>query len=242
MSEASSRYQQRLERFTSDLRQRLESDRKARARVDRYLSTAFNVFDRIKPDENRLSDIIADLLDPAGSHGQQRVFLDAFLRTCSVDERSCKAQPNVSRESSTDYIERSRRRVDIEVEFERFIEGQLERFGLGIENKPWAGDQEKQLEEYCGYLNKKYNGAFCIAYISPHGRRPTSMQDQLIEERIHKGQLRQLSYRHDIAQWLLECRQLCESDKFRWFLRDFRDYILNEFPLSPTETKDGDFD
>ena len=35
-----------------------------------YHGHGFNVFDAIRPDENRLSDILRDLLDPRGSHGQ----------------------------------------------------------------------------------------------------------------------------------------------------------------------------
>ena len=34
------------------------------------LGQGFNVFDAIRPDENRLSDILRDLLDPRGAHGQ----------------------------------------------------------------------------------------------------------------------------------------------------------------------------
>jgi hypothetical protein len=33
------------------------------------LATGFNVFHLIEPDENKLSDILAGLLDPKGSHG-----------------------------------------------------------------------------------------------------------------------------------------------------------------------------
>jgi hypothetical protein len=36
----------------------------------RKTASSFNVFTLIEPDENKLSDIIADLLDPQGRHGQ----------------------------------------------------------------------------------------------------------------------------------------------------------------------------
>jgi hypothetical protein len=44
-------------------------------RLDRKQATGFNVFDFIDPDENKLSDVLAWLLDPKGSHGQGDVFL-----------------------------------------------------------------------------------------------------------------------------------------------------------------------
>ena len=48
--------------------------------LDRFLPTNFNVFKQwIEPDEKNLSAIIANLLNPAGSHGQQRNFSTPFL-------------------------------------------------------------------------------------------------------------------------------------------------------------------
>ena len=49
-------------------------------RRDKRLATGFNVFDLIEPDENKLSDILADLLDPKGSHGQGDLFLRLLLQ------------------------------------------------------------------------------------------------------------------------------------------------------------------
>src|SRR4051794_32824876 len=44
----------------------------------------FNVFSLIKPDENRLSDILADLLDPDGPHGQGNLFLRLLLEQLGI--------------------------------------------------------------------------------------------------------------------------------------------------------------
>ncbi|MBI1745610.1 MAG: PD-(D/E)XK nuclease family protein [Acidobacteria bacterium] len=225
-------YQQRLVGFSSILSQKLRSYREARRRLDRFLSTGFNVFRLIRPDENRLSDIIADLLDPAGSHGQQRVFLDSFLGLIEQPELLGRRPSKVLREGATRYIERSQRRIDVTVHFEDFE--------LGIENKPWAVDEPDQLNDYHSHLTKKYGTRFCLVYVTPNGHRPTSMADHLIDDLIRNHRLRLVSYGSDIAQWVRTCCQLSSSDKFRWFLRDFVDYIVDSFPVSPTMEANDD--
>ena len=58
-------------------------------------------------------------------------------RSNRVAELSGK-QPQVKREDRTHYNENQSRRIDITVDFEGF--------GIGIENKLWAGEQEYQLK------------------------------------------------------------------------------------------------
>lgn len=226
MSEGNS-YQRRLLSFYSILSQKLRNYREARGHLDRFLSTGFNVFSLIKPDENRLSDIIADLLNPDGSHGQQRAFLDSFLGLIEQRELLGRRPIAVRREVATGYIESSQRRIDVLVEFRGF--------GLGIENKPWAGDQLEQLNDYHSYLTKRYGTCFCLVYITPDGRPPTSMSmtDQLIKDLKRSHRLCLVSYGSHITRWLQACCQLSSSDKFRWFLRDFEEYIVDQFPVSP---------
>ena len=214
---------QRLSNFYSVLNQALHGHREATRRLDRFLSTGFNVFSKvIRPDENRLSEIVADLLNPSGSHGQDRRFLDAFLQLIKPNALGnlFKQQPSsVTCESRTIYIERSQRRIDILLAFENF--------GLAIENKPWAADQEEQLQDYSGNLQKNFKDKFCLLYLTWEGIDPDekSIARNLREELKKKGKLICISYRHHILKWIEECCRLCESDKFRWFLRDFMDYI-----------------
>jgi len=226
-------YQQRLVAFSSILSQKLRSHREARQYLDQFLSSRFNVFRLIRPDENSLSDIIKDLLDPAGSHGQQRTFLDSFLRLVDQSDLVHKQPHALVREDATNYIVRSQRLIDVTVDFGDF--------GLVIENKPWAGDQPNQLRDYHTHLTAKYGPNFCLVYITPDGRRPTSasMEKHLTEALLGSNQLRLVSYRSDIAQWLQECCQLVYSDKFRWFLRDFSDYVVERFPVPPMEVNDA---
>ena len=175
--------------------------------MDRFLSTDFNVFNRIEHKENALSDIIADLLNPAGSHGQQRMFLKAFLRQINTNgsllEQPCKVRREFPCDSG---------RIDILVTFNS-------RFRIGIENKLGAGEGYNQVRRYRDCLNRVSDGQFRLIYLTPDGREPDSISSE------EENRLRLMSYRSDVLEWLRECVQLCESDKFRWFLRDFMDYI-----------------
>ena len=43
-------------------------------------------------------------------------------------------------------------------------------------------------------------------------------------------------------KWIEECWQLCENDKFRWFLCDFREYIRAEFLSKNNQESKGDLE
>ena len=193
--------------------------------LDHLFSTDFNVFKVFSCHEKNLSAVIANLLNPSGSHGKGRIFLDAFLTRIERYDLLTQEPRAVTCEAPTDCIENSNRRIDILVAFENF--------GLGIENKKTDdGDQEQQIKDYIEHLKKKYKEKYCLVYITPEGGDPSaiSMPPHLRNRRKEEGKLICVSYRHDILEWVRECYQLCESDKVRWFLRDFMDYVLDKFP------------
>lgn len=217
---------ERYQNFYSVLKKKLEVYRDSKQHLDRFLSTDFNVFKWIEPEnkdlqpdqisrfEKRRSAIIADLLKPSGSHGQQRKFLDAFLRRIEKDDL-CDKQ---LRQVATEYrIENPEGYIDVLVDFRAFA--------IAIENKPWAKEGHKQLDKYIKYLNKEYNDQFCLVYLTLSGDKPVSIESDDREPLMKQGKLLLLSYNPDILKWLEECCRLCESDKFRWFLRDFMDHL-----------------
>ena len=189
----------------------------AKQHLDRFLSTDFNVFkgtfEWIKRKEDFLSAIIADLLNPSGSHGQQHKFLNAFLQIIKRPDLKDKKLPKVGPQVQT-----ALGTPDILVAFENF--------GLVIENKYGAVEQPKQLQRYHEYLNGEYGtDGFCLVYLTPEGDEPTSIEDHLKEELMSDNKLICMSYRHGMLKWIEECCRLCESDRFRWFLRDFMDHM-----------------
>ncbi len=135
-----------LKRFFSDLDFRLEIQNKSKSQLDRHLASEFSVFEFIKPDENRLSDILKMLLDPRGAHGQQDLFLKLFLdrlgRTSEPNVRDTK----VVREALTNKIGSFLRRIDILVTSDRLA--------MAIENKVDSGEQQDQLRDYHDHIQR----------------------------------------------------------------------------------------
>jgi hypothetical protein len=77
--------ERQVSHFYNDLQCRLAIFQALKRYLDRDLARDFNLFDYIEPNENRLSDIMADLLRSDGPHGQGSIFLEAFLQLNSND-------------------------------------------------------------------------------------------------------------------------------------------------------------
>lgn len=232
-----------LDNFFSNLRFRLDIFQENKKQTDVYLASDFNVFDYIYPDENRLSDIIAHLLDPKGKHAQGDVFLKEFLIVISKKvndatyENLALHNLRVIREDPTSYIPEFQRRIDITIDFNG-------RFGIGIENKPWAGPRPKQLERYKQHLDKKYIGRFILFYLSPNGSLPPreSLDPDEREALRKQKKFEILSYPIEFKNWLESCYKECRAERVRWFLKDFIDYVEEKFKQSLMEQEGGEED
>ncbi|NYT30548.1 PD-(D/E)XK nuclease family protein [Rhizobium sp. WYCCWR 11128] len=114
--------------------------------IDLYGATAFSPFSIFNPDENTLSRVIAELFDPAGSHGQGLLFLNGLLAAIGIPRLNRLDAVKVRREALT----RAKRRIDIVIETSRYV--------IGIENKPWAAQQKNQLRDYLSELKADLRG------------------------------------------------------------------------------------
>ena len=212
---------QRVEAYLSGLRSELVQAREDIAAYNRKHSNGFNVFAYVRPNENGLSDILADLLDPRGTHGQGDAFLRLLEKELDVTfPADCKAV-KVDREEMTTYISNSRRRIDIVLDFGAF--------GVGIENKPWAGEQPDQVKEYFSHLGGRYSQGFVLIYLSGDGQPPPSVAIEELIRRERQNEFRLLAYRTGFVDWIRGCIDLCQAESFRWFLRDFLSYVLEKF-------------
>ena len=185
------------------------------------LSPHFNCFNYIKPNENKLSAIIADLLDPKGSHGQGELFFSLFLEIFDVNFNSHFDVPLnrwiVRLEESTTEIENSSRRIDIIISCGTHC--------IGIENKPWAIDQNMQINDYAEHLNS-YDKKWCLLYLSGSNSLPglRSITEDKRNELISEGFLKCCSYKNQIIPWLVNCEAKCRSENVRHFMKDFINY------------------
>ncbi len=218
-----------LKSFFGHLEYRLKLHEKTNSAVQPMLATQFNVFDFIAPDENRLSDILACLLNPQGEHAQGGVFLEEFLRhVCDLKFSVGDVETVVvKREERTGLIDRNRRRIDILIDVEGF--SPEDSFGVGVENKPWAGEQPEQLNDYLKQLRAAYGGRFKLLYLSASGDDPVSIPEPERTELKKSGHLVCASYTPTLLFWLETCESMISADKVRWFVRDFFAYLYSQF-------------
>ncbi|RUM49916.1 MAG: hypothetical protein DSY47_02775 [Hydrogenothermus sp.] len=193
--------------------------------IDRYLSTDFNLIEIIQPDENKISDVIKLLLEPDGVHGQGVLFLKIFLKKLegftNKDIFIDFSKVEIEREKTTSLLkDKENRRIDLLIKSDSYV--------IGIENKPWAGEQENQLEDYFNYL-KELSGSkeFLLIYLHGFGEKPKSISEKTVEKNSDKFLF--TSYRKFLIPWLNDCYKECESQKVRFFLKDFKEWILKNF-------------
>ena len=217
------KHEDNIRRYFTNINFRLYNYHQSKKQMDIYLSSDFNVFDLINPDENKLSNILSDLLDISGTHGQGDLFLREFLSISNISATKLSSS-KVFREDATTYISHSNRRIDITID--------LDNFGIGIENKPWALDQKDQVQDYQEHLEKKYSGKFTLVYMTGDGSYPTSIDDELKKKLIDQGKLVMFPYPSMFLKWLKLCKKQCESEKYRWFLRDLIEYINTNFSFA----------
>lgn len=185
----------------------------------------FNVFDFIAPDELRLSTILADLMNPRGSHDQGDLFLKGFLGTIehagniellgSVDGRTC----TVVRESPT-RADEGGGSLDIEIDF-----GDI---GVGVENKPWAGETKDQLKKYLAHLRRNYPRKHVLVFLSRPNYEIRTLGSDLTPLK-RSGEFVHLLYTREMLEWLDGCIARCQSGRVRHFLEDFRVYMQENF-------------
>ena len=192
--------------------------------LDRVAATQFSVFHYFKENENLVSGIFADLLRPDGSHGQGTAFLRLFLEEIDRgDKRSIrKAGAYGTLEPCSVYTEygtSAHRRIDIVLK--------LRDKWIGVENKPWAGEQEDQLQDYLDFLRQKDEQA-CVLYLSGDGGDATTIRD---EDRDHYLNIPYGLTKNgpSVAHWIAECHRRCHAENVRWFLKDMLMYVARMF-------------
>ena len=164
----------------------------------------YNLFSILSIERYELkhSALIANLLDPKGSHGCGDAFLRAFFEialkgTAYPFESS---SPDSCTEHYTGPIAGDTGgRIDILVKSSQY--------GLIIENKIYAGDQDKQLTRYDNYGKETLGaGKYLLVYLTLYGC-DASKESTATKSAEEVGYLR-LSYAEDILRWLEQCARL----------------------------------
>ena len=152
----------------------------------------FNLFRIFGVDhyENTHSAIIAELLNPEGTHGLKHKFLECFLETVNVhnllphfDCENCKVKTEADTNNG---------RIDILITDNN-------RNAIIIENKIYANDQWEQLRRYNDYAQKEYgDNKYVIYYLTLYGNEAS--------EQSAKGvTYSPISYSTEVIDWLNKC-------------------------------------
>ena len=229
-----------LERFFAEVAPRLETAQTLDDELDQQLARRFNVFRYLRTDEMGFSRMIADLLDPAGDHGQGAAFLKLLIEKLEF-AKDVNPSDLSNAKVQTERQIHGRRRIDVVVE----IGG---KHCLAIENKSnFAGDQEDQVEHYLGWLKKEYDHSLLV-YLSPAGDGPseTSMAGETIEDlesstprrfvimpcgsnNVPDDRFDKLRLESSLVNWLADCRKNCDVDRLRWYLREAETYCRQRY-------------
>ena len=168
----------------------------------------YNLFSILSIERYELkhSALIANLLDPKGSHGCGDAFLRAFFEI-ALKGTAYPFESSTPPHSYTEYytgpiVGDTGGRIDILVKSSRY--------GLIIENKIYAGDQDKQLTRYENYGKKTLGaGKYLLAYLTLYGY-DASKESTSTKSAEEVAYLR-LSYAEDILRWLEQCVRLADN-------------------------------
>ena len=168
----------------------------------------YNLFSILSIERYELkhSALIANLLDPKGSHGCGDAFLRAFFEI-ALKERAYPFEDCTHLHSYTEYYTGpiagdTGGRIDILVKSSHY--------GLIIENKIYAGDQDKQLTRYDNYGKETFGAdGYLLVYLTLYGY-DASKESTATKSAEEVGYLR-LSYAEDILRWLEQCVRLADN-------------------------------
>lgn len=170
----------------------------------------FNIFELLglQTDETRLhSTLLAELLNPKGSHGLGDKPLKLFLTQFCQNRLPGFDTKNVEVEkehfiANIDKDYNSGGRIDILIR-------DNSQNAIVIENKIFAADQYKQLYRYRNFAKNELQ-RFIIFYLNLFGN-PASQESEGDQEidKVNSGEgYLTLSYKDDIIPWLKQCRAL----------------------------------
>lgn len=167
----------------------------------------YNLFSilNIERYELKHSALIANLLDPEGSHGCGDAFLRAFfeiaLKEGAYPFKDCTLPHSYTEYYTGPIAGDTGGRIDI------LVESKSSHYGLIIENKIYAGDQDKQLTRYDNYGKETFGAdKYLLAYLTLYGY-DASKESTATKSAEEVGYLR-LSYAEDILRWLEQCARL----------------------------------
>lgn len=169
------------------------------------------------------SKLLAELLNPNGSHGMGSYFLSSFLE---------KLNEELNKELEIKFSLDELDKTTIEIEKDTNGKGRIDIFietpndVIIIENKIYAGDQEKQLKRYNEFLSENFGEKTKhILYLTLYGTEPSEYSTEKIKDNSEKF-WKCISYSETIKEWLIQCLKNNNiSDKVKIVIEQYLDVI-----------------
>ena len=173
---------------------------------------SFNIFSicGVNHYEVTHSAIIAEFLDPQGSHGQGLAFVKAFIESLNLQDFDFSLN---GVEVATEMVTPNGR-IDVVI-------SNNNKQAVIIENKIYASDQWKQLKRYDDFAKTKYTNGYKILYLTLNGSDPNDEESQKVDYIT-------ISYKHHVIDWLLRCKHLAiDKPLIRETLNQYIQHIKN---------------
>ena len=183
---------------------------------DQMNSNEFSVFQYIDFHEVLMSTIFKDLLNPRGKHGQGSLFLDEFLSLLEIENPVLTERFSIITEALTSHLD-SNRRIDILLNWSN-------KFAIGIENKPYAIDQENQLSDYSKQLSKEFNDNYVLVFISNRPPDESSIEKDMLQSLIEQNKYVHIDF-NDIIKWLETSNEKVKLPKITHYIEDLINQI-----------------
>lgn len=198
------------------VRIRAASLAEAKQRYAAELAPDFNLVDHLRNNEMALSRYLGLLLDTKGVHGQGELFLRGLLQRLEQPGFQPQDLLRVELEQRT----HSGRFFDIYLEFRGGV--------IGIENKPWAADQDKQLEDYARFLQMSARGGqWLLVYACNWEPSEASLSPAQREALEQTGNFLRLDFLQ-IAEWLDDSACHTRAPKVRLFVEALSAYVRQQ--------------
>jgi hypothetical protein len=193
----------------------------------------FNLFSilGVETKENKAhSNFIAELLNPEGSHGLGTVFLELFYKMALKVVQNPENKEREKIKQWCDVIEQLQSEKKVSVITEKYlgvIDNENQEGGrvdiaitgkngnIFIENKIYAGDQDKQILRYSKVPNS------VVFYLTLDGHAPS---EESSDELTPGKDFFLLSYKEDIKNWLKACQK--EVSDFPIIRETIKQYLI----------------
>lgn len=206
---------------------------------DPKTAPGFSVANLLLHREYQLSWVFAHLLDPDANHDQGDAFLAVLLEELGDRSPGVWSPPGAGVTVTTEHSasvempdgEERSGRIDILIKREDCRR-------IAIENKPWAWDQDQQVERYLRWLQdsareaKKGCDSFLLLYWSGNGTAPAWSNDRepWMEKRCITMPYKKNGDAPSVEGWLGRCVKACEAEPVKLFLNDLIGYVRRWFP------------